>query len=194
MWRHEHKPQEPQRTGWPWERDAEQSAPTNVCWAQCISRQLGMSAAWRYDVPRDWLLDACLMARVSGWTCCEGTNSEEHPYYFIGQSARNLMEQNQVQRVLWKSSRSCHRTCNNQPWFTSLQIPWGFLAQAVLWGVAEAYVMQESSSSRLMCKKEKGMIRNRPRDVCTRNLQWRAEMGKEPGSEAITRVSQTSWF
>jgi hypothetical protein len=38
-----------------------------------------------------------------------------------------------MQRVLWKSSRSCHKISNNQPWCTSLEIPWGLLSQDVLW-------------------------------------------------------------
>jgi hypothetical protein len=44
----------------------------------------------------------------------------------------------------WELSRNCHRTSNNQPLFTSLDIPWGFLTQAVLWYLAEAYVTRES--------------------------------------------------
>ncbi len=45
---------------------------------------------------------------------------------------RNPLECDQVQRALGKSSRSCLRTSDNQPWFTSLEIPLGFLARAVL--------------------------------------------------------------
>ncbi len=59
--------------------------------------------------------------------CCK-----EGPHYQIKQSARNPLECKQVQRALGESSRSCCQTSNNQPWFTSLEIPWGFLAKAVL--------------------------------------------------------------
>ncbi len=38
----------------------------------------------------------------------------------------------QVPRALGKSSRSCCQTSNNQPLFMSLEIPRGFIAQAVL--------------------------------------------------------------
>ncbi len=124
--------QEPGRSRWPWERDIEQSAPTHALQSHCASRQLGTTADRRYDVPRDWLLDACQMARVHWGTHCEGFLSNEVPHYWIEQSARNQLERDQVQRALGKLSRSCRQTSNNQPLFTSLEIPWGFLAWAVL--------------------------------------------------------------
>ncbi len=132
MWRHEHDPQEPQRSRWPQERDAEGSAPTHTRHTHCTSRQLGTTANQRYDVPRDWLWDACQMARVHWETCCKQFCSKEGPHYHIEQSARNPLEHNQVPRALGELSRSCHQTSNNHPWFMSLEIPWGFLAQAVL--------------------------------------------------------------
>ncbi len=113
---------------WPQKRDAEKSTLTNTHHTHCALRQLGTTAAERYEVPRDRLQDSCLLARVRWGNCCEGTCSKEHPHYHIRQSARNLLEQDQGWRVLWKSARSCHRTSNNQPRFTSLEIPWGFLA------------------------------------------------------------------
>ncbi len=58
--------------------------------------------------------------------------SKEGPHYCFEQSARNPLEHDQVWRVLGILSRSFLRTSNNQPWFISLEIPWGFLAQAVL--------------------------------------------------------------
>jgi hypothetical protein len=42
------------------------------------------------------------------------------------------MEYNQVQRAPEKLPRSCRQISNNQPLFTSLEIPLGFLSQAVL--------------------------------------------------------------
>ncbi len=62
----------------------------------------------------------------------QGICSKEHPHYCIRQSARNPLEQDQVQRALERLSRSCHRTSNNQPRFMSMEIPWGYLAGAVL--------------------------------------------------------------
>ncbi len=93
-WHHEHNPQEPQRSRWPGERDAH-SPHTH-----CTSRQLGTTADQRYDVPRDWLQDACQMARVHWGTCCKGFRSKEVPHYCIERSARNPMECNQMPRVL----------------------------------------------------------------------------------------------
>ncbi len=125
-------PQESWRSRWPWERDIEQSAPTHAHHTHCTSRQMGTTADQRYDVPWDWLRDACQMARVHWGTRCKEFCCEEGPHYWIEQSARNPVECKQVQRALGKLSRSCRQTSNNQPLFTSLEIPWGFLAQAVL--------------------------------------------------------------
>ncbi len=124
-------PQEPQRSKWLQGRDVEQSAPTRARHTHCASRQWGTTADQRYEVPRDWLRDACQMARVCWGTCCKGFRSKEGPHYRIEWSARNQLEHNQVQRALGKLSRSCCQTSNNQPLFTSLDIPLGFLAWAV---------------------------------------------------------------
>ncbi len=122
----------PEEQRWPWERDVVQSAPTHARHNHSAFRQLGTTVDWRYDVPWDWLQDACQMARVHWGTCCEGFCSKEGPHYRFEWSARNQLECDQVQRALEKSSRSCCQTSNNQPWFTSLEIPWGFLSWAVL--------------------------------------------------------------
>jgi hypothetical protein len=50
----------------------------------------------------------------------------------------------------WELPRRCHRTSNNQPYFTSLEIPLGFRTRAILSYLAEAYVTWEGESSRLM--------------------------------------------
>jgi hypothetical protein len=126
------EPQEPWIIRRPWERDVEQSAPTHAHHTHCASRQLGTKADQRYDLPWDWLQKECQMARVHWGTCCKGFCSKEGPHYQIDQSARNQLEHDQVWRAPEKLSRSCHQTSNNQPLFTSLKIPWGFLSWAVL--------------------------------------------------------------
>ncbi len=125
-------PQEPWRSRWLQERDVEWSAPAHTRHTHCTSRQLGTTANQRCDIPWDWLQDACQMARVCWGTRCKGFCSREGPHYRIERSARNSLECNQVQRALGKLSRSCRQTSNNQPWLMSLEIHWGFLAQAVL--------------------------------------------------------------
>jgi hypothetical protein len=125
-------PQEPQRLRWPREMDIEQSAPTHAYHTHCAFWQLGTTADQRYDVPRDWLWDVCQMARVRRGTRCKRFRSEEGLHNQIDQSARNQLEHDQVQRAPEKLSKSCRQTSNNQPLFTSLEIPWGFLSQAVL--------------------------------------------------------------
>ncbi len=126
------KPQEFWRTRRPQVRDVEQSALIHACHTHCASRQLGTTADQRYEVPWDWLQESCQMARVQWGTRCKGFCSKEGPHYQIEQSARNLMECNQVQREPEKLSRSCCQTSNNQPLFAILEIPWGFLSRAVL--------------------------------------------------------------
>ncbi len=56
------------------------------------SRQLGTTADWRYDIPWNWLRNACQMARVRWGTHCEGFRSEEGAHYRIEQSAWNQLE------------------------------------------------------------------------------------------------------
>ncbi len=125
-------PQEPWRSRWRQERDIEESAPIHARHTHCASRQLGTTDNWRCDVPWDWLQDACQMARVHWGSRCKGNHCKGGPHYQIEQSARNSLEHKQVPRALGESSRSCRQTSNNQPLFTSLIIPWGFLAWAVL--------------------------------------------------------------
>ncbi len=76
------------------------------------------------------------------------------PEAFIGQATINLDSQ------IWK--------------YLEYSLPKLYCAD-----LAEAYVMQENMSLRLMCKKKKGMICNRPVDVRTRNLRQRAKMGNK---------------
>ncbi len=131
-WGHEHEPKETQHSRWPSKMGTEQSAPTHAHHTHCAPRQLGMTADWRYDIPWDWVWDSCLQARVHWGNGCKEFCSEEGSHYHIEQSAMNPLEHDQVQRVLRKLSRSWHKTSNNQPWFTSSEIPWWFLARAVM--------------------------------------------------------------
>ncbi len=97
MWCDELKPQEPWRRQ---ERDAEWSAPANAHHIHGTSVSLGMTVTQRYDVPRDWLWDACHMAGVHWGTHCKGFFSKEGPHYCFEQSARNPLEHDQVQIAL----------------------------------------------------------------------------------------------
>ncbi len=51
---------------------------------------VGDVVAQRYDVPRDWLWDACHMAGVRWGSRCEGFCSKESPHYRHEQSTRKL--------------------------------------------------------------------------------------------------------
>ncbi len=56
-------------------------------WRFCA---VGDVVVQRYDVLRDWLWDACHMAGIRWWSCCEGFCSKEEPHYRLEQSARKL--------------------------------------------------------------------------------------------------------
>ncbi len=191
MWK---TPQDSWRSRWPQERDVEGSAPTQAHHTHCASRQLDTTADWRYDVPWDWLWDACQMARVHWGTCCEGLCSKVGPHYQLEQSARNQLEPNQVQRVLGKLSRSCRQTSNNQPLFTSLEIPWGFLAWSVLRWLSAGLCHARKCQFEKFCMRRKGMICKLPMDVCMRNLLQKVERGKKTGTNSCTRFPRESCF
>ncbi len=59
--------------------------------------------------------------------------------------------------------------------------------------LAEAYVMQESVSSRIFVRR-KGMICILPTDVCIRNLRQKAEWAKKTDPESCTRFPRASYF
>jgi hypothetical protein len=134
------------------------------------------------------------MARVRWWIRCKGSHSKEGPHYWIEQSARNQLECKQVQWALGKLSRSCRRTSNNQPWFTSLEIPWGFLAQAVLCWVSGGLCHARKCQFEEFCVIRKGMICDCPTEVCIRNLWRKAERGKKTGTNSCAMFPQASCF
>ncbi len=73
-----------------WEKDAEWSALTIAHCIHGASEPLGMTVAQIYDIPWDWLWDACHMAGVRWGTRCKGFCSKEGPHYCSERSARNL--------------------------------------------------------------------------------------------------------
>ncbi len=140
-WRHEHKPQEPQR--WLQEGDSEQSAPINMHHTHCTPRQLGTSVAWRYDISRDWIWDACHKAGVCWGTRCKGFCTKEGLHYCFEQSVRDPLERDQVRITLGICPEAVigQATINLIHEFgTPLRIPYPSCI-ALLSG---AYVMRES--------------------------------------------------
>ncbi len=101
--------------------------------------------------------------------CCEGGL-----HYWIERSAWNPLGRKQVPRALGESSRSCRQTSNNQPLFTSWKSLGDSLPELYCIDLAEAYVTQESVSSRILLKR-KGMIHDSPMDNRMRNLRRKAE-------------------
>ncbi len=123
---------------WPWrtkERDAEWSALTIAHHIYSTSVPLGMTVAQIYNIPWDWLWVACHMAGVHWGARCKGFCSNEGPHYLFEQSARNPLGSDQVQITLGNCPEAVvgQATINL---FTSLEILWGFLTQAVLCSLA----------------------------------------------------------
>ncbi len=117
------------------------------------------------------------MARVCWGTCCKGFCSKEGPHYRIEWSTRNQLERDQVKRALVKSSRSCHQTSNNQLWFTTWEIPWGFLAWAVLHWLSIGLCHARKCQFKEFCMRRKGMFCKLPTDIRMKNLRRKAEWG-----------------
>ncbi len=146
------------RTWEPWRmqgRDAEWLASTIAHHIRGASEPLETTVAWRYDVPWDWLWDACHMAGVHWGSRCEGFCSEEGLHYCLERSARN------------PTINLIHKFGN------PLGIP--YLSFTAL--LSKAYVTQESDSLRIFVSK-KGMICICPTNVCAGNLRQKAERGK----------------
>ncbi len=97
-----------------------------------------------------------------------------------------------MQRALVKLSRSCCQTSNNQPWFTTLEIPWRFLAWAVLRWLSVGLCHARKCPCEEHCVRRKGMICKLPTDVCMRNLRQKAEW--ETGTNSCTRFPWASCF
>jgi hypothetical protein len=93
------------------------------------------------------------------------------------QSARNQLERDQVQRALEKSSGSYRQTSNNQPYSQVWKSLGDSSPGLYCVDLAEAYVMQGNVSSRIYTRR-KGMIRNGPTNVRTRNL-WKERQNEE---------------
>jgi hypothetical protein len=73
--------------------------------------------------------------------------------YWANQEESNGMRSSA--KSAWELPRSCHRTSNNQPYFTSLEIPWGFFTWALLRYLAGAHVTREYESLRIFVSKKR---------------------------------------
>jgi hypothetical protein len=126
----------------------------------CTSRQLGMTAAQRFtSLGTDFEMHAIWQVYV------------EEPAAKVFVAGRPTLSNWPKHKestgtwssamTAWESSRSCHRTSDNQSLSTNLEIPWGFLTWALLRYLVGAYVTLESESWRIFVSKE-GMIHNSP--------------------------------
>ncbi len=166
--RQEKKPQDPRRTSWPWEKGRGAISPDSHASHPLHSYAVGYYSRSKYDVPRDWLWEACHMARVRWEARCEGFCIKEGPHYWLEQSVRNQLECDQVRRVLEKSSGSCLLTRSNQPISRVRKSLRDSSPGLYCVDFAEAYIMRENVSSRIFMGK--GMIHDCSMEVCLRNL------------------------
>ncbi len=187
------EPQEPWRTRRPRERDIEQSAPTHAHHTHCASRPLGTTADWRYDVPRDWLREACQMQRY-----VEEPTAKD----FVARKVR-IIKLTKVHGTSWNAIKckehlgSCPGAVIRQATINLDSQVWKSLGDCFpklfCIDLAEAYVTLESVSSRIYVRR-KGMTWDCPMDVCMRNLWQKAEWGKNAGTNSCTRFPWASWF
>jgi hypothetical protein len=158
---------------WPWntwERDAEWSSPTIACHIHDASVPFGRAVAQRYDVPWDWLWDACHMAGVRSGTCCERFCSKEGPHYCFELNTRN------------PTINIIHEFGN----------PLGIPYQSCTAQLSGAYVTQESVSLRILVSK-KGMI-CAPYGCSHQKPLAKGGKGKITCSESTNRFPQASCF
>ncbi len=187
------EPQEPWRTRRPQERDVEQSAPTHAHHTHCASRQPGTTADRRYEVPRDWIQEACQMAGVLWGTCCKG---------FCARKVRTI-KLNKVHGTSWNAIkckehlRSCPEAVVRQATINLYSRVWkslgDFFPKLYCVDLAEAYVTQESVSLRIYVRR-KGVTHNCPMDVRMRKVWQKAERGKNAGTNSCTRFPRASYF
>jgi hypothetical protein len=78
-----------------------------------------------------------------------------------------------MQRALGKSSQSCHGQITINLYSRVWKSLEDSLPELYCIDLAEAYVTRESASLSIFVRK-KGMISDRPTDVCTRNLWQKA--------------------
>jgi hypothetical protein len=90
----------------------------------------------------------------------QGSIEEPAAKDFLARKVRTI-KLNKVQGTNWNVIKceeclgSHPEAGNNQPFSTTLEIPWGFLAQAYCVDLAEAYVTQENVSLRILHEKKR---------------------------------------
>ncbi len=130
--------------------------PTQARHTHCAFRQVGTTANQRYDVPQDWLWDACQMARVH-W--------ETHwKMDFVARKVHTI-KLNEVQGTNWKANKCKEHlgshpeavvrqaTINLDSWL--LKSRGDSLPKLYCIDLVEAYVTQESDSLRIVCEKKR---------------------------------------
>ncbi len=131
------------------------------------------------------------------------TDFETHAYWqgyieepaakeFVAKNTRTITS-SKVQETYWNRIK-CGERCGNRPEAVIGQATINLdsrvwksfedsLPKLYCADSAEVYVMQESTSLRLMCRKKRESLKcDHPKGVCTRNLWRRAEIWKEPST------------
>ncbi len=90
-------------------------SPNYPAWHPWRFCAIGDVVAQRYDVPHDWLWDACHMPGVHWKSHCKGFCSKEGSNYCFEQSARKLSEDKQQSKLIHKFENSLwipYLSCN----------------------------------------------------------------------------------
>jgi hypothetical protein len=132
----------------------------------------------------------------------QGSVEEPAAKDFVARKVRTI-KLNKVQGTHWNANK-CKECLGNCPKAVVRQATinldsqvlkslGNFLPELYCIDLAETYVMQESVSLRILSEK-KGMICNRPMDVCIRNLWRKAKWGKKTATNYSTSFLQASCF
>jgi hypothetical protein len=144
---HEKEPQEPWRTRRPREWDVELSALTHSHHTNWASRQLGTTANRRYGIPRDWLREACQMARVRWGTHCKGIFSKEGPHYWMEWSTGTIWNAIKCGEHLRSCPEAVVRQATINLYFANWKSLEDSFPELYCVDLAEAYVTWENVSS-----------------------------------------------
>ncbi len=113
---------------------------------------VGDVVAWRYDVLRDWLWDACHMAGVRRGSPCKGFCSKEGPYYRLEWSVRKL-------------SQDKRQSTYSQERYESCSVQWTFAAETI----GKRWKRDNSPVVRLLPGSHERLALRNPRVLCQKH-------------------------
>jgi hypothetical protein len=157
------------------------------------SYAVGYYSQSKYNVPRDWLWEACHIASVPWGTHCKEFCSEEGPHYRMERSARNHLERNQVKSA-WEVVQQLSSDKQQSTLLTSLEIPWGFQSWAVLRWLSGGLCNTRQCQFEDLDEKKRYDSQSSNGHLHKKPLERKAEWGENASTNPGTRFPQASYF